>query len=263
MLGAAVVITLSPSEFHDDVLNGAFDAVIDVRTPSEWSAGRIPNATFLDSLADFGTSNEKSTPDALGGCESCRLAVYCRSGARAGRAAARLIEVGFKGPIYNGGGVTGWVKEGHGLVTAGESVDPPCACGKCGEGQCREKGEEDNIGAVDDLSTDGNGSVGEGGVGDSDSNGDEEEDSSDEGGENDAVGDSADSTSTSGGKPAQKETGVRDNWPSSEEEDQLRPFDEGDAVEVYSRAFTWCPRGSALLRTAVASLSALALCFLA
>mmetsp|Transcript_27406 Transcript_27406/g.80603 ORF Transcript_27406/g.80603 Transcript_27406/m.80603 type:complete len:280 (-) Transcript_27406:53-892(-) len=138
-VSGTTVINLAPDEFRDGILNGDYDALVDVRTHLEWSSGRIPNATLLDSLADFGTSREVSTPALLNGCERCRIALYCRSGRRAGLAAIRLIEEAeFEGPIYNGGGVQGWVEAGFRLVSDGESVSPPCACEKCGEGQCRE-----------------------------------------------------------------------------------------------------------------------------
>lgn len=103
-----------------------FDAVIDVREERTWQSGHIENATLIESLASFGTSDQVTTPQDLAGCEYCNLVIYCNSGNRAGRALKLLREHGFYGRLYNGLGIVQWKAAGYTLVTHGNSFDPPC-----------------------------------------------------------------------------------------------------------------------------------------
>ena len=132
---------LQPQEFLDGMLNGDFDAVIDVRTETEWSSvGHIENATLVENLASSGT------PDSIMGCQNCTIAVYCQSGNRARQAITRLLqEYNFSGPLYNGQGVSQWAAAGFDLVLT-DSMPAPCAdetCDSC-KGDCPEPPPEDS-----------------------------------------------------------------------------------------------------------------------
>eukprot|EP00549_Striatella_unipunctata_P010016 CAMPEP_0118709698 /NCGR_PEP_ID=MMETSP0800-20121206/22838_1 /TAXON_ID=210618 ORGANISM="Striatella unipunctata, Strain CCMP2910" /NCGR_SAMPLE_ID=MMETSP0800 /ASSEMBLY_ACC=CAM_ASM_000638 /LENGTH=74 /DNA_ID=CAMNT_0006613533 /DNA_START=162 /DNA_END=386 /DNA_ORIENTATION=- len=68
------------------IQNDAFDAVVDVRTVSEWEdTGIIENVTLIESMQSL-----SSTPMDLMGCEYCSIAVYCRSGSRAQSALEKM-----------------------------------------------------------------------------------------------------------------------------------------------------------------------------
>jgi rhodanese-related sulfurtransferase len=122
----AVIRFGSAEEFHQALMEGQFDVIIDTRNPSEWAQGHIENATFLDSLQRFNTSSQMAIPADLFGCRhECRIVVYCSSGNRAQGAATVLEEAGFHAPIYNGLGVSQWVAAGYDLVTT-PSVNPTC-----------------------------------------------------------------------------------------------------------------------------------------
>ncbi|NOJ78319.1 rhodanese-like domain-containing protein [Myxococcus xanthus] len=74
--------------------------LVDVRTPEEFAAGHIPGAVNIpvDELARrFGELGSQQTP----------LVVYCRSGARSGRAERLLKEQGFQ-DVFNLGSMSTW-----------------------------------------------------------------------------------------------------------------------------------------------------------
>ena len=116
-----------PFEFQQGTMNGTFDAVIDVRTQSEWDSGHVPNATHIESLQ---LMTFPPFPEILeeGSCnsESSTIVVYCRSGARAGAAIQKLLDAGYEGTLYNGQGVSQWEDAGYELVDT-ESINPKCS----------------------------------------------------------------------------------------------------------------------------------------
>jgi phage shock protein E len=71
--------------------------VVDVRTPEEFAGGHLDNAVLIphdqvpSRLAEFGDDKQ------------AQIVLYCRSGARAGKAEAALREAGYKN-VFNGGG---------------------------------------------------------------------------------------------------------------------------------------------------------------
>lgn len=80
--------------------------LVDVRTPSEYSEGHIPDAVNIDwydrnFLAEATAKLDKSRP----------VAVYCRSGKRSAAAAAELEALGFKVANLEGG-IISW-ENGH------------------------------------------------------------------------------------------------------------------------------------------------------
>lgn len=82
--------------------------LLDVREPSEWTAGHIEGATHLP----LGEINEESTKDFP---KDKDIYVYCRSGKRAGEAEKILRTLGFKN-VLNIGGVLDWTERGGLLV---------------------------------------------------------------------------------------------------------------------------------------------------
>ncbi|NOK06446.1 MULTISPECIES: rhodanese-like domain-containing protein [Myxococcus] len=74
--------------------------LVDVRTPEEFASGHLPGAVNIpvDELARrFGELGAPQTP----------LVVYCRSGARSGRAERLLKEQGFQ-DVFNLGPMSTW-----------------------------------------------------------------------------------------------------------------------------------------------------------
>jgi rhodanese-related sulfurtransferase len=116
--------TLTPEEFF--ILKDTVNAVVDVRSQSEWDSGHIEGAMHVDSLSLYGTESEMSSPANLAGCEYCDIIVYCRSGARAGQALEHLEAAGFVGNLYNGLGVSQWTAANYPLVTNSPSTPAPC-----------------------------------------------------------------------------------------------------------------------------------------
>lgn len=78
--------------------------LIDVRTPSEFNQGAIPNAKNMNvndsSFEEQILKLDKSKP----------VYVYCRSGARSQNAAHKMVELGFVEVIDLAGGYLNWSK---------------------------------------------------------------------------------------------------------------------------------------------------------
>lgn len=81
--------------------------LIDVRRPSEFEAGHIEGAINVNVL----DNNFKDNLSSLGLDPEEKVMVYCRSGARSGRASKVMEEMGFKQIKDLKGGYLGWVKE--------------------------------------------------------------------------------------------------------------------------------------------------------
>lgn len=116
---------ITPEELHYGINNNHFDLIIDTRRQSEWDEGHIPNATFIEDLQTYLSSD---LPEIIGGpCkESCRhIVVYCRSGGRSSTAVDLLSGAGYKN-VYNGLGVKQWKAAGFELVNT-TSRDPLCS----------------------------------------------------------------------------------------------------------------------------------------
>lgn len=101
---------LTTEEFATAIKDGAM-AIVDVRTPEEYAAGHLRDASnvnwfdqdFLDQIAK---TYPKGTP----------LAVYCRSGRRSAEAAAKLSKAGYK--VSNMlGGYLAWTEESRPVTT--------------------------------------------------------------------------------------------------------------------------------------------------
>lgn len=120
-----VIQEIGPDELAAKMESGFFQLVADVRTLAEFESGHIDNATLVESLASAGTVREVTNAATLAGCEQCNIAVYCRSGARAGRAVSYLQRHGFQS-LYNAGGVGDWMRSNRNLVVTG-SKELPCS----------------------------------------------------------------------------------------------------------------------------------------
>lgn len=119
------IVDLKPYQFYEGMESGLFDVVGDVRTPGEWKSGHIEGATHVETT---------TLPAALQDCKGCNIALYCRSGARAGAALRKLRSNGFTGKLYNGGGINAWKGAGYKLSMSSHSATPPCMQdgGTCG-----------------------------------------------------------------------------------------------------------------------------------
>lgn len=78
--------------------------LLDVRTPSEYADGHIPNSVNLPN-EDITTQEPELLPD-----RDQLILVYCRSGNRSGQAAKKLIGMGYTN-VYNIGGINTWPGE--------------------------------------------------------------------------------------------------------------------------------------------------------
>jgi rhodanese-related sulfurtransferase len=84
--------------------------IIDVRTPEEYAAGHIDNATLIDFYAE----NFKTEIGKLDRAKTYFL--YCRSGNRSGQAQDIMKEMGFISVYNMTGGITDWQAAGYGVV---------------------------------------------------------------------------------------------------------------------------------------------------
>ena len=78
----------------------SYGAIIDVRTPEEWSAGHLEGAIRIG-IADADFPQQLEALD-----HSADYYVYCRSGNRAGQAIEFMKSAGFTGKLVNGGSVS-------------------------------------------------------------------------------------------------------------------------------------------------------------
>ena len=98
---AGVIKNVQESEFKE-LMEREGTQLIDVRTPEEFSEGKIDDAKNIDYYsADFKEQMAKLD-------KTKPVLLYCRSGARSGKSAEILSEMGFM-EIYNlEGGYLGW-----------------------------------------------------------------------------------------------------------------------------------------------------------
>lgn len=107
---------ISPRQAAELVDSGA--ALIDVRRPYEWDAGRIAGARHLE-MNDLASNAEEIPRDRA-------VVFYCRSGSRSALAAAAFRQAGWD--AYNlDGGIQAWVDQGLELDPLDGEVAPPQA----------------------------------------------------------------------------------------------------------------------------------------
>jgi len=99
------MINLDAAQFAAEIVKSNV-AVIDVRTPEEFSQGHIPEAINIDVMSEYFTA-DISTLD-----KNCNYAIYCRSGKRSADAATIMDESGFETTNLLGG-IISWVESGQ------------------------------------------------------------------------------------------------------------------------------------------------------
>lgn len=84
--------------------------LVDVRTPGEWAQGTLKGADKIN-------WNDSAFDQNIEGLDKTKAVyVYCRSGARSGRAMARMKSLGFT-QVYNlNGGIMAWQRAGYEVV---------------------------------------------------------------------------------------------------------------------------------------------------
>ncbi|MFO1461440.1 MAG: rhodanese-like domain-containing protein [Verrucomicrobiota bacterium] len=106
---AATPRNVSPAEF--DKLRGATNTVIlDVRTPSEFAEGHLPDAKLLD----YRSPNFAAEVAKLD--KSKTYLVHCAAGGRSARACTKMISLGFTNVVNLDGGLGAWTDAGKPLV---------------------------------------------------------------------------------------------------------------------------------------------------
>lgn len=112
----------------EDVSNDTFLALmadkpeallLDVRTPEEWNDGHLEGASHVDYWGD-----EQAFQAAMDAIPRDRpVLVYCAGGGRSGLTAKELIKAGHH-EVYNlENGISGWIAEGHPVVTGPPAQD--------------------------------------------------------------------------------------------------------------------------------------------
>lgn len=102
---------IAPEEAQRLVAAGG--QLVDVRTASEWSAGHLPGAIHIP-LAELGARASELDP-------SRAVILYCRSGARSGRAQGRLQGAGFT-DVHNLGPMSAWPDQARTQFAAKEEA---------------------------------------------------------------------------------------------------------------------------------------------
>lgn len=102
LFGNGNVKSISAAEAKEMIKKGNVQ-LIDVRTPSEVSAGYIKGTKIF---ADITSSNFNSVTGKLDKTKT--YIIYCKSGARSSRAAGELIAAGFTNILNLTGGISSW-----------------------------------------------------------------------------------------------------------------------------------------------------------
>jgi adenylyltransferase/sulfurtransferase len=94
---------ITPREVADWLERPDRPFLLDVREANEWDIGHLPGATRISVNELAGRMNELDT--------AREIVVYCRSGARSGRAVDMLREAGFRRVKNMVGGILRWSDE--------------------------------------------------------------------------------------------------------------------------------------------------------
>jgi rhodanese-related sulfurtransferase len=102
------MINLDVSQFAEKITDQNV-IVLDVRTPAEFSQGRIAKSINIDVLSDYFIA------DIAGLDKDAQYAIYCRSGKRSVDAADAMDEIGFS--TFNLlGGIVAWQESNNELI---------------------------------------------------------------------------------------------------------------------------------------------------
>ncbi|MEI6620798.1 MAG: rhodanese-like domain-containing protein [Actinomycetes bacterium] len=103
---------MSANEFSS-AIKAPGTVLLDVRTPAEFNAGHLPQATNID----FENPNFSSQIAALD--KNVPYALYCRSGNRSGQALAQMSAAGFTQVYDLAGGMGSWQAMGGATMMGG------------------------------------------------------------------------------------------------------------------------------------------------
>jgi len=93
---------ISVTEAYDWLQSDKAPVLLDVRTPEEYEEGHIAGSIMIDyKESSFDSEIEKLDKDAT-------YLIYCRSGSRSGKAAHKMIGMGFKDVTNMEGGYNAW-----------------------------------------------------------------------------------------------------------------------------------------------------------
>ncbi|MCY6356816.1 rhodanese-like domain-containing protein [Clostridium sp. ZS2-4] len=95
---------ISPSDVHDLISTSTPMIIIDVRTPEEYSQGRIPTSVNIPLNIFKNEVQSKNIP------KSTKIIIYCQRGVRSSTAAKILDDLGYA-DVYNLGGIDNWPYE--------------------------------------------------------------------------------------------------------------------------------------------------------
>lgn len=102
--GQTASTLLSPDEFSNKISDTASTQIVDVRTPDEYTEGRIKDAKNINwNGDDFDTEIVKLDKDKP-------VYVYCYSGGRSSSAVSKMKKLGFKNIYELDGGIKSWRK---------------------------------------------------------------------------------------------------------------------------------------------------------
>ncbi len=102
--GAAGFTTIPPAEAKAMMDRGGV-VIVDVREPEEYREGHVPGARLLS----LGTIDADTAARVIPSKDS-EVLVYCRSGVRSKKGAAKLAALGYR-RIYDFGGILQWPYE--------------------------------------------------------------------------------------------------------------------------------------------------------
>lgn len=106
--------SVSPESFLEKINKTQNAQILDVRTPEEYASGHIDNAKNINWLNNNFVVNaeklDKSKP----------IFVYCKSGGRSSKAAAKLAELGFTNIYELQGGILKW--NAAGFIKADDKI---------------------------------------------------------------------------------------------------------------------------------------------
>jgi len=94
---------LSQKDWTEQLLQDPNAAILDVRTPEEWSEGIIPNAIKLDIYQGQGFIYKLEELD-----KSKNYYVYCKAGGRSAQACNIMNQLGFENTYNLIGGMMQW-----------------------------------------------------------------------------------------------------------------------------------------------------------
>lgn len=98
---------VSAEEVHDALSSGESVTVLDVREPTEWEEGHIPDAKLIPrGLLESQAADQLPEKDA-------KIVVHCALGGRGALAAKSLQEMGYTNVSNMEGGIRAWRERGY------------------------------------------------------------------------------------------------------------------------------------------------------